>query len=252
MTAKLLLPKLPLLLLFGLIATALSAQTATLDYGFKAGLNLAQHYAPNADETEYEVGTSMRTGLIAGAWLDLRILPQFALGYELLYSQKGSREQILVKKLEGEPEPLQKPAVMNVDYDLDYLEIPVLLKVKTLEAGAISLEAIAGTAFGYRVKGRHQLKGTLYLPITTTPDPNDFDEMHLAQSSKLKYVNRFDYSMVYGTALRYSGKVRLSAEFRFTLGWDYLQLPTFSMDDVKVEPVELRNQTYSAILGIEF
>lgn len=245
------LPKLPLLLLSCLWLAGLSAQTATLNYGCKAGLNLAQHYAPNADESEYEVGTGMRPGLIAGAWLDLRVLPQFALGYELLYSQKGSREEIRVKKIQddlGVWTVLDKPAVMNVDYNLDYLEIPVLLKVKTLEAGALSMEAIAGTAFSYRIRGHHKLEGTVYLPIAGT---SDFDEMHLAQTSKLKYVNRFDYSMVYGTALHYKGKVRLSAEFRFTLGWDYLQLPTFSMDFVEVEPVELRNQTYSAILGIE-
>jgi hypothetical protein len=234
-----------LLLLLCLIPLVALASDTTFDYGVKAGLNLAQHYAPNADETEYKVRTGMRTGAIAGAWLDLNVLPHLALGYELLYSMKGSRETIKVKQMDGEV--FAKPAVMKVKYDLDYLEIPVLLKVKTLDIGNFSLVGITGTAFSLKINGHHELDGTVYLP-----EGDDFSEFHVAQESRLPYVNKFDYSMVYGTLLRWNGKVRLQAEFRFTLGWDYLQLPTFSLAEVEMEPVELRNQTYSVIIGMEF
>lgn len=224
-------------LVFGI----LDAQTAKLDYGFKAGFSLAQHYAPIPTQEEYLFKTAMRPGAVAGFWLDMRILPHFALGYEALYTMKGSREHITILEMDGEE--LAKPAVMNISYDLDYMEIPVLLKVRTLDTGKFALDGIVGTAMGIKLRSRHELDGIFYLP-----DGDGFAEFPVAEESDLSEVNMFDYSMVYGTMLRYDGKVNLSAELRFTLGWDYLQLPTFSLG----EAVELRNQTYSAIIGLEF
>lgn len=233
-----------LMLLCGLLcalSSALGAETAKAEYGFKAGFNLAQHYAPMPEGNEFQVETALRPGAAAGFWMDLRVLPHFAVGYEALYTMKGSRERITVLEMDGET--LAKPAVMNVRYDLDYLEIPVLLKVRTLETGKLALEGIVGTAMALKLLSRHHLEGIVYLP-----DGDGFAEFPLTEDSDLSEVNMFDYSMVYGAALRYSGKVKLSAELRFTLGWDYLRLPTFSLS----EPVELRNQTYSALLGIQF
>ena len=177
--------------------------------------------------------------------MELEVLPHFSLGYELLYSMKGSRESVAVLEVEGEP--LAKPAQMELRYDLDYLEMPFLLKVKTFARGPASLQAIAGTAFAYKVRSHHELDGTFYLP-----DGDDFSEVPVHQESGLKEANPFDFSLIYGAAFQYAGKLKLSAELRVTFGWDYLQLPTFSIEDVETEPVELRNQTYSALIGIAF
>lgn len=239
-----------LALLLLLLPALLPGQAARLDYGLKTGFNLALHYAPNADQDVYKVKPGARPGFIAGPWLEMKVLPHFAIGYELLYTQKGSRIGISVLKVEdefGNWEPLARPAKIQVDYNLDYLELPVLMKVKTLDRGKLSLTGIFGTAFAYKVRSHHELSGRVYL----TADVDD-PGTALEQESDLAYVNSFDYSMVYGTALRYQGKFDLSAEIRMTLGWDYLLLPTFEMDDVEVEPAELRNQTYSAILSIKF
>jgi hypothetical protein len=245
-----------LTLLFILTAGMIFAETADLNYGVKAGFNLAQHYAPNMKEDVYKVNTGMRPGIMAGAWLDMEILPHLALGYELLYTQKGSNESISVLKIEegeGNWVDLEKPAQMHVKYQLDYLELPILLKIKTFERGRFSMTALTGTAFSYKVHSHHELDGTVYFyEGEDSLGVPEYSEIPISQQSGLKYVNSFDYSFVYGTALSYSGKVKLTAEFRFTLGWDYLQLPTFSMSDVEMEPVELRNQTYSLIIVCEF
>ena len=219
----------------------LGAETVKLNYGIKTGFNLAQHYAPMPKGSEYKIKTGLRPGAIAGFWLDMRVLPQFAVGYEALYSMKGSREKITVLKMDGEVLP--KPALMNVDYDLDYLEVPVLLKLRAWERGRLSMEGIVGTAMSVKLHSHHALQGIVYFP-----DGAGFSEFPINEESDLSDVNMFDYSMVYGNVLRYDGKIKIRAELRFTLGWDYLQLPTFSL----AEPVELRNQTYSAIIGLEF
>ena len=234
--------KLFIIAMIGLLALGqLFAETTPVEFGTKVGFNLAQHYGTKVDETEFQVKAKLRPGIVAGVYMNYRLLDNLRLGYELLYSMKGSREQITAYMLEGET--LARPAIMNVRYDLDYLEIPVALRIRTISTPRLSLEAITGTAMSLKIHGHHELDGTVYLP-----DGDGFDEIPIVEESDLASVNMFDYSFIYGAALQYHGKLDISTEFRFTLGWDYLQLPTFSLG----EPVELRNQTYSLSVGIQF
>ncbi len=220
------------------------AQTR-LSWGPLLGYNLSQHYGTKGDDLDFYVKTGMRSGISAGAYLDLHIISNLSLGYELLYSQKGSHETITIKRMEldGEIQELEKPAVMKVDYLLDYLEVPVLLKVKVWEGKKLSAQAITGTAMGIKVKGKHKLNGKVYLP-----EGDDFEELVISESSKLSEVNMFDFSFVYGGALDFKTRVPISLQYRFVLGWDYLALPTYQL----FEPVELRNQTWSLLLQTRF
>lgn len=230
-----------IILCLGLGLGYLGAQNTPLTFGTKMGLNMSLHYGIPDQSGDYEVKLALRPGLVAGAWLDMEVIPQFKVGYELLFSQKGSRERITLLRVEGEE--LERPAVMNIRYDLDYLEIPVLFKLRAIRRNNLTLESILGTAMSLKIHGYHKLDGTVWLP-----ENGDYEEIEVNETSDLGEINMFDYSMIYGSALHYSGKLDLSLELRFTLGWDYLRLPTHSMGD----PAELRNQTYSAILGIKF
>lgn len=235
------------LLLFIIISCAavLTAQT-TLSYGAKMGFNLAQHYGTKVVDEAYGVETGMRPGISAGGWLDLEILPNFKLGYELLYSMKGSKQKVTFTEMEidGEVQELAKPAVMNVKYHLDYLEMPILLKVKVFDEDKLSLTAITGTAMGLKIRGWHRLDGRIYFPTGDSL----FEEIPLIEESNLEEVNMFDYSFIYGSEIELKTKIPLFLEFRFTLGWDYLALPTYQF----FEPAELRNQTYSLMLATRF
>ncbi|MDZ4182249.1 MAG: outer membrane beta-barrel protein [Candidatus Cloacimonadaceae bacterium] len=226
--------------------SALSAQAAKT-YGFKAGMNLAQHYGTKIDETDMSVKTGLRPGIIGGAYMDLNVLPSFAIGFELLYSMKGSSETITIKRMDtdddGISEELIRPAVMKIKYHLDYVELPILMKINVLDSDKISLDAVAGTAMSLKVRSSHALDGIVYFP-----DGNGgYSEIPIIESSKLPYVNMFDYSFVYGGTLRFKRANPFFLEYRFTLGWDYLKLPTYQLS----EPAELRNQTYSLMLGYE-
>lgn len=224
-----------------IILPTLGARIIPLEFGVKAGFNLAQHYGPLVNEDEYKVDLSLRPGAIAGVYVDYPILENLRLSYEVLYSMKGSREDITILMMDGEV--LAKPAKMNVKYDLDYLDMPFLLKIRALDTKRLSLDAITGTAMSLKVRGHHELDGVVYVPIG-----DDFLEVPISEESDLAAVNMFDFSFVYGAALHLTGRPALSAELRFTLGWDYLQLPSFSTG----ETVELRNQTYSLLLGLNF
>lgn len=231
---------------FLICLSALSAQ-AEKTYGFKAGMNLAQHYGTKFDDTDMSVKTGLRPGFIGGAFMDLNVLPSFAIGFELMYSMKGSSETITIRRMDtdedGIPEDLIRPAVMKIKYHLDYVEIPILMKINLLDNSKISLDTVAGTAMSIKVRSSHSLDGIVYFP-----DGNGgYSEIPIIEGSKLPYVNMFDYSFVYGGTLRFKRANPLFLEYRFTLGWDYIKLPTYQF----FEPVELRNQTYSLLLGYE-
>lgn len=233
-----------LLFLSVILSFSLKAETE-LHYGFKTGLNIAQHYGTKTDEMDYEVKSFVRPGMSIAAFLDLQILNNLCLGYELLYTMKGSSQQIKIKRIEldGVMEDLEKPATMNVKYYIDYMEVPILLKVAVLLRNKFKMTAITGTAMALKLKGYHELDGMIYFP-----EGDGFSEIPIKESSRLKSVNMFDYSFVYGGSLEYKAALELFLEYRFTLGWDYLELPTYA----DFEPVELRNQTYSLLLGIRF
>jgi len=59
----------------------------------------------------------------------LPVTPDFAFRYDFNYVTKGSSERITISQLEGKA--LIKPAVMDVNYRLDYIEFLMLLKLKT-------------------------------------------------------------------------------------------------------------------------
>lgn len=234
------------LLLAFLLCTAFVQAQAPASWGVKTGFNLSQHYGTKGDEGDYEVHTGLRPGFIGGAFLEYEANENLSLGLEALYSMKGSREKIGINKIEidGVMENLAHPAQMHVDYDLDYLELPVLLKLKTFKREKLELSLITGTAVGLKVNAHHQLKGKVYFPL----DGGGFEIIEISESSKLRDVNIFDFSFVYGGSLDFMMRIPLSLEYRFTLGWDYLRLPTYEM----FEPVELRNQTWSVLLSTTF
>ena len=232
--------KIAALILFALLALfpiAMFGQT-DISYGAKTGFALSLHYGTKADPQDLKVKLAMRPGAYAGAWLDLNILPNLALGYELLYAQKGSRIKIDIFRMEnefGEMEELAKPAEMNVKYYMDYIEMPLLFKVKAIDRPKWSMSVITGTAMGFRINGDYELDGVFYLP-----DGDEFDEVEVTDSNNMEYVNIFDFSFVSGGKLSFHNKIPLSFEYRITLGWDYLDIPTFEGFD----PARLRNQSY--------
>ena len=226
------------------LCAPLIAQTP-ISWGAKLGFNLSQHYGTKDQQQGYSVKTGLRPGVTGGAYLDLEILPNFSLGYELLYSMKGSAETIGISSMEIDEvmEELPKPAEMKVKYYLDYMEVPILLKVKVLDKPGYGITALTGTAMALKIKGYHTLKGTVYFL-----NGNDYSLINISEESKLAGVNMFDYSFIYGGMLQLKTKIPLNIEYRFTLGWDYLSLPTYEF----FEPVQLRNQTYSLILSSQF
>lgn len=216
-------------------------ELAEIKLGVSGGYNLAQHYG-NKDQAEgYKIDTGFHHGFTSGLYLELPIVEDFAFRYEFNYVTRGSEEDITISELDGEE--LYKPAVMNVYYHLGYMEFPMLFKYTTLKSDKLSLAINAGAAMALKTNGRYELDGVVYFPVA-----DSFTTFPIREMSHLKEVNQFDFSLIYGGELDFQMLQRpFTLGYRFTIGWDYLNLPTYALAEQST--VSLRNQSYALYLS---
>lgn len=218
---------------------------ARITGGVKAGLSLTQHQGVEDPRLPYSVDSGWRRGVAAAAFLHFPVTDRFGLQQEVVYVQKGSRQTIGVDILEI-------PADLDVVYELDYLEIPLLTRFVWLRSPRYDLYSLGGFAFALKLDSRYRLDGVV---------ADEEQSIPLRADAAMDEVDIFDFAFVYGTGLEVSawGR-RLLLEYRFTLSLDRLPLPTYAYvpfgpdDEVRIEndPVPLRNQAHAILLGIRF
>ncbi|MBN2565900.1 MAG: PorT family protein [Candidatus Eisenbacteria bacterium] len=213
--------------------------------GVRAGINFAQHAGTEERDSEYEVASAWRPGFTGGLLVYWPITPRFGLQQEVVYTQKGSSQTIDV-------EILDVPTSLDVTYEMDYIELPILMRFDSVRWRSGSVYSLTGTALSLKISDHYRLEGTLSDAEQVVP---------LTADAGMSEVDMFDFSFVYG--LGYERSVRgyhLMFEYRFTMGWNTLHMPTyahvpFGEDDevlIENEPVPLKNQSHCITLGIRF
>jgi hypothetical protein len=216
----------------------------SFSYGFKGGVSFAQHTGIEERNSEYTVKSHWRTGYAAGAFLYVPVTARFGIQQEIMYVQKGSRQEIGV-------EILDIPTVLDVTYDMDYIEIPVFMKFALLQRERIAVHSVAGTALALMVRDHYSLAGEIDDGSQTVP---------LSADADMSEVDMFDYSFVYGfDAETTVSNLRAFLEYRFVIGWNTLLLPTYAyvpFGDESIlidnDPVPLKNQAHYIVVGIAF
>jgi hypothetical protein len=219
-----------------------SRALADLRFGFKAGASFAQHAGTEERDAEYQVTSRWRTSYAAGAFLRFPVTSRLGMQQELVYARKGSRQDIGV-------EILDIPTVLDLTYDMDYLEIAALFRFAWLKWNHREVYSLAGTALCLKVHDRYVLKGEVSDGEQVVP---------LSADADMSEVDMFDYALVYGTGLELSAAGRrVFLEYRFTIGWNTLAMPTYAyvpLGEERVlienEPVPLKNQNHLILVGI--
>jgi len=217
---------------------------AEVSFGFKTGFSLSQHTGIEARDAQYEVSSQWRKGAAVGGFLYLPITSRFGLQQEVFYVQKGSSQDIGV-------EILEIPTVLHLTYDMDYVEIPVFLRFAWLRWNRNAIYSLAGTALSFKVHDRYTLQGEVSDGTQTVPVHADSD---------MSEVEMFDYSFVYGMGFDFSLLgTQFLLEYRFTIGWNSLAMPTYAYvpfgDEeilIENEPVPLKNQNHLLLVGVTF
>lgn len=107
--------------------------TGLVGYGIKLGVPLANFTGSDATPPT-GVDKKMRIGFGGGAFLTYAFSPMFAVQPELLYMMKGTKWD---------------SAGTSLTYKLDYLQIPVLLKVMPETGGKIKPAIFVGPYVGF-------------------------------------------------------------------------------------------------------
>ena len=172
-----------LVLLVGMIlllCVAVSAQQATVGVtgkGLKLGFDIANI------STEYQELNDFldsRTGFTGGVFLTYRLNRQFAVQPEILYVTKGAAKDLFF---------------FNAHLNLDYLEIPVLLKFDFMPDGKTHPNLFAGPALDVLLASKFHIINETY----------DIKE----------YTTSTDFSLVFGGGVDYK---RVTFDIRYTLG----------------------------------
>ncbi|MBP8273356.1 MAG: PorT family protein [Acidobacteria bacterium] len=129
-----------LIILSGLaIATLLTPTMASAQVGggVKVGINLSNVKGFNDDTTS----SSQRTGLVAGGFMTFGLSPMLAFQPEVLFSMQGSKLHFSSNGVDT-----------NATRKVDYLQIPLLLRIGTNSREHASVYAIAGPTLGILVR----------------------------------------------------------------------------------------------------
>ena len=210
---------------------SVNAQTG-VRFGLKTGYSLALQYGiPPADNT-YTVDTESRNGFAGGVFAYFPITESVGIQQELLYAMKGSRQNVTITT----------PVNINTvsEYDLNYFEMPIIIKYKFVNIKNFGIYGSAGIALSLLMNGEYHITSTINMggpPVI------------LKESGDMKGLDTFDYSFVYGAGTDFKLLNKdFFIEYRMTVGWNTLAMPNASGAD----PVPLRNQDYVFTVGLYF
>ncbi len=176
--------------------------------GIKGGINIANLHGADAKDTE------SITGFAAGAFFILKITDFFAIQPEILLTRKGA---------EGDT------SIYHGEVELNYIEIPVLLKLSIPAHARIRPSLLIGPALAANLSARAKGGSNSIRGETEIDD----------------WVKDTDFSLVFGADVDFDlGSARLLIDGRYTLG-------VTSIDDTDLEK-DFKTGALSIAAGIAF
>ena len=208
-------------LVFLLAAAAIPAR-AGITFGVKGGLNNSKIvFSPAIDMP----GQKYLQGYCFGAFLSLNFGP-IGIQPEILYSRRGMEAQVLLDPLD--PASLAQARIM-----LDYIEIPLLVRLNIIPAGPVKLYILGGPSYGFLQKARVRMT---YMGMSEEEDiKSDFKSNALAAVGGLGLDIKIPLLF----------KVSIDARYHYGLGNILSEGSTVPTD-------KARNTGFSLLLGIGF
>ena len=199
-------------ILAGGASTALAQER---QIGLKAGVNVASVVF---DGNEVDTYNERRIGFVAGGFGVWPLSGPTAIQVEALFSQKGA-------KVADDSEDVA------ATLELDYLDIPVLLRVQGPPLGANLLHFFAGPSVSFRTGARSKL----------TYEGFNFDEGSIDNIEN--EIERFDFGIVAGAGMDIGRRIVIDARYSWGLS-------TINKDPS--EGIELKNRVFSIMGGVRF
>jgi hypothetical protein len=200
------------------------AAAGRIPIGVKLGADFARL---QGDDVE---GAKFRRAFAAGGFVEYPLSPAISLMGEVLYTMKGGKKSYTSVP----PQLLASRLRFEETFDLDYIEVPILLKVCLPAQGPIRPYLLAGPGIAFNIRARWEESNT-----------EDFSE------DLTEYIKSIDYGFIIGGGAAFSvGPHTMSLGARYELG-------LFSIDDGLAKhwgenDLDIRNSTVSILAGLAF
>ncbi|NPV82629.1 MAG: PorT family protein [Candidatus Aminicenantes bacterium] len=205
-----------------LMALAASPARALVTFGVKGGLNNSKIvFSPALDMP----GQKYLQGYCFGAFLSLNFGP-IGIQPEVLYSRRGMEAQVLLDP--ADPASLAQARLM-----LDYIEIPLLVRLNIIPAGPVKFYIFGGPSYGFLQKAKVRMT---YMGTSEEEDiKSDFRNNALAAVGGLGLDIKIPLLF----------KVSVDARYHYGLG-------NILSEGSSVPTDKARNTGFSVLLGIGF
>jgi hypothetical protein len=204
-----------IILILAIAPVAVSRAHADMAFGVKGGASLSH---VNADLFD----TDNRTGFVGGVYGAFDLSPNIGVQPELLFVRKGAKlfstEVTISGFTFGE---------VGTTLDVDYLELPVLLRLSLPTAGPVDARLLAGPVASLKVNEQLRTTGLIDVKLGTNQ------------------VKTSDFGLAVGGAVAVrNGGLDVVAEGRYTFGLSNISDLPFGGD--------VKNGAFYAMLGLEF
>ena len=198
-----------------LAGSASSALAQERQIGIKAGVNVASLVFDGADADSYN---ERRVGFLAGGFGVWPLGGPTALQVEALFSQKGAKFSESLENLEA-------------TLELDYLDLPVLLRVQGPVFGSNRLHFFGGPSVSFRLAARSKLSST----------GQQFDQGSIDNIED--DIEPFDFGILAGAGIDIGRRIVIDARYSWGLS-------TINKDTS--DGIEIKNRLFSIMGGVRF
>ena len=202
----------PVSLIFCLFATfgCTNPLFSQLSFGIKGGINVSE-FDFKSDLTTNPAEIDSKTGYTLGAVLEIGLTENIYLQPEAMFIQKGSELSILNE---------------DNQVNLNYLDIPILLKIKLINANLFNLNLLGGPTFGFALNGETEQNGQTV-------------DIRLGDDYK-----RFDLGLTGGGGIGINlGSIGVFGDVRYLFGVNNID---------EVEDTEIKNKGLNFSVGLMF
>ncbi len=211
-----------------------------ISLSFFSGITISQHYGVDFGYEDYQIDKGLRTGLNTGLAITYPLNRNISLRTDAIYINKGSYQDISIS---GET------ISFRVTYNMDYIEVPTLLKLRIFANNKLSIYSLSGFSFAYMINSKYSIDGAV---------KSDNDSYPLTLNKTIDSIDRFDYCIIAGGGWETTkGNLKnFYIEYKVNFGIPFIGLPT--TEDIVIEGnkldddperVGLRNLSYSLSLG---
>ncbi|MCX8160333.1 MAG: PorT family protein [Candidatus Saccharicenans sp.] len=207
-----------ILVVLFLLSLATTPALAGIRSGIKGGITLANVKSVPETFEGYKWETKM--GLAGGVFLEIGLPGPLSIQPEVLYVQKGAKITISEGEITG-----------TLKANIDYLEIPLLLKFNLVSGGLTIPSIYAGPYVGFNTKAEFVISAA-----------------GMEQKEDIKDdIKNTEFGVTFGLGLTQKlGVLNLTLDARYDLGLSNI------LEETVTEPSSIKTRTWLFMVGISF